>query len=264
MTQPGRTVQRPLLSGIVIARDEEERLAACLASLRPLCAELLVVLDSRHSEGARRVAEAAEARVLVHEFESHVRQKNVAVDAAAHDWLLSLDADEALEEGLEAELAGFDWDPGRAGRFRRRNWHLGGWVDWTGWRQDGATRLFHRGRARFEGSWVHDRVSGAGLQVQLLHTRLLHWPYRDIAHHVEKVNRYTSQLAAEQHDQGRRPSLVKLVLDPPWKFLRMWLLEGGLLLGRRGFVLSVVAAFYVFLKQAKLWEAWLAGGPPRG
>lgn len=251
---------RPLLSGIVIARDEEERLAACLASLRPHCAEVLVVLDARHSEGARRVAEAAGARLLVHEFESHVKQKNVAVEAALHDWLLSLDADEALEEGLEHELATFDWSrPELAGRFRRRNWHLGGWVDWTGWRRDGATRLFNRQRARFAGSWVHDAVAGEGLQSVGLRTRLLHWPYRDLAHHLEKVNRYTGQLALEQRERGRRPSLVKLVLDPPWKFLRMWLLEGGLLMGRRGFVLSVVAAFYVFLKQAKLWEAWGRG-----
>jgi glycosyltransferase involved in cell wall biosynthesis len=248
---------RPPLSGIVIAREEVERLAACLASLGPHCAELVVVLDARHSPQTRHVAEAAGARVLVHEFESHVLQKNVAVDAATHDWLLSLDADEALDAGLERELAAFDWtQPQRAGRFRRRNWHLGGWVDWTGWRRDGATRLFNRQSARFSGSWVHDRVTGEGLQVQQLRTRLLHWPYHDLGHHVEKLNRYTGQLAAEQRAQGRRPSLSKLVLDPPWKFLRMWLLEGGLLLGRRGFVLSVTAAFYVFLKQAKLWEAW--------
>lgn len=243
----------------MIARDEEERLAACLASLRPHCAELLVVLDARHTEGARRAAEAAGARVLVHPFESHVKQKNVAVDAAAHDWLLSLDADEALEEGLERDLARWDWlRPERAGRLRRRNWHLGGWVDWTGWRRDGCRRLFNRRRARFAGSWVHDCVSGEGLVERPLAARILHWPYRDLGHHVEKINRYTGQLAAEARARGRRPSLLKLVLDPPWKFLRMYLLEGGFLMGRRGFVLSVVAAFYVFLKQARLWEAWQA------
>ncbi len=255
---------RPPLSGIVIARDEEERLAACLASLRPHCAELLVVLDARHAPGTRQVAETAGARVLVHEFQSHVLQKNVAVDAATHDWLLSLDADEALGEGLDRELAAFPWeDPACVGRFRRRNWYLGGWVDWTGWRRDGATRLFHRGRARFGGSWVHDTVVGDGLRVLALATPLLHWPYRDLGHHLEKMARYTGQLAAEARARGRRPSLAKLLLDPPWKFLRMFVLEGGLLMGRRGFVLSVMAAVYVFLKQARLWEAWLGADPHR-
>lgn len=249
---------RPPLSGIVIARDEEQRLAACLASLAPCCAELLVVLDSRHSTEARRVAEEAGARVLVHEFQSHVLQKNVAVDAASHDWLLSLDADEALDAGLESELARFPWsDAASAGRFRRRNWYLGGWVDWTGWRKDGATRLFNRRTARFAGSWVHDRVEGPGLHVRPMATPILHWPYQNLAHHVEKINRYTGQLALEQQRLGRRPSLIKLLLDPPWKFLRMFVLEGGLLMGRRGLVISAVAAFYVFLKQAKLMEAWL-------
>lgn len=251
------SLPRPPISGIVIARDEELRLGACLDSLRPHCAELVVVLDARHTEGARRKAEAAGARILVHEFQSHVLQKNVAVDAAAYDWLLSLDADEMLDQGLEQDLARFPWDDERAaGRFRRRNWYLGAWVDWTGWRKDGATRLFNRKAARFGGSWVHDRVEGSALRELPLHTRLLHWPYRDIEHHVEKLNRYTGQLAREQREQGRAPSLLKLVLDPPWKFLRMYLLEGGVLMGRRGFVLSAVAAFYVFLKQAKLLEAW--------
>jgi hypothetical protein len=252
---------RPPLSGIVIARDEEQGLRACLDSLRPHCAELLVVLDARHAEGARRAAEEAGARVLVHAFESHVRQKNVAAAAAVHDWLLSLDADEVLGEGLAADLKRWDWSrPELVGRLRRRNWYLGGWVDWTGWRRDGSRRLFNRTRARFAGSWVHDSVSGEGLVEIPLAARILHWPYRDLSHHLEKINRYTSQLAAEQRGRGRRPSLAKLVLDPPWKFLRMYLLEGGLLMGRRGFVISALAAVYVLLKQAKLWEAWLPAG----
>jgi len=254
---------RPPLSGIVIACNEEARLRRALDSLRPWCAELLVV-DSHSTDRTRDVAREAGARVLEHDFESHVKQKNVAVDAAAHDWLLSLDADEQFDERLGEALAGFDWSRAElVGRFPRRNRYLGAWIDATGWARDSSARLFNRRRARFAGSWVHDRVEGAGCVEVRLAATIRHWPYRDLEHHLEKINRYTTRLGRELAEQGRRPSWVKLALDPPWKFVRMWLLQGGWRLGWRGFVVSGTAAAYVFLKYAKHWEAAKVRGEER-
>lgn len=254
MQRSSAAAGRPPVSGIVIAFNEEARIEGALASLRPWCDELLVV-DSHSTDRTRELAIAAGARVIEHDFESHVKQKNVAVDAAAHDWLLSLDADEELAGGVAAALGAFDWSREElVGRFPRRNRYLGAWIDGTGWAKDSSARLFNRKRARFEGSWVHDRVRGAGCVETRLAATILHWPYRDLAHHVEKINRYTTRLAEELAEQGRRPSWIKLAFDPPWKFLRMWLLQGGWRLGWRGFVVSATAAFYVFLKYAKLFE----------
>ncbi len=247
------------ISGIVITFNEEARITACLDSLRPYCAELLVV-DSHSTDRTRELAEKAGARVVEHDFESHVKQKNVAVDLAAHDWLLALDADEVLEATAPNPLAMVDFSRDTIiWRLARRNYYLGAWITGTSWRRDSSIRLFNRQRARFGGSWVHDSVKGNGCDTKRLSSlRIKHWPYRDLAHHLEKINRYTDHLAREMAEEGRRPSLIKLVLDPVWKFLRNWLLEGGWRMGARGFVLSASAAVYVFYKYAKLWERYLS------
>lgn len=256
-----RGEHRPPISGIVITFNEEVRIEACLASLKTWCDDLLVV-DSHSTDRTRELALAAGARVIEHDFESHVKQKNVAVDEARHDWILALDADEVLEALDSDPLSEVDFHKqDQIWRLGRRNHYLGAWIRHTSWRRDSSVRLFHRQRARFGGSWVHDSVRGDGCRVQRLKgLRILHWPYRDLQHHVEKINRYTDHLAREMREQGKRPTLVKLVLDPAWKFLRNYLLEGGWRMGARGFVLSAVAAFYVFLKYAKLWEAGLPEG----
>lgn len=244
----------PPISGVIIAFNEEERIARAVASLLPWCGEVLV-LDSLSTDRTRQQAEAAGARVLSQQFLGHQAQKNRAVELAAHDWILSLDADEVLVGNAAELLAGLDLTlEERVYRIPRRNWYLGGWVDATGWRRDSSVRLFNRRRARFGGSTVHDRAGGPGCEERPLAALIHHWPYRDMGHHLAKINSYTDALAAEMDGQGRRFSPFKLLLDPPWKFLREFVLLGGWRLGLRGFVLSVLAAFYVFAKYAKLWE----------
>lgn len=244
----------PPISGVIIAFNEEERIARAVASLLPWCREVLV-LDSLSTDRTRQEAERAGARVLSQEFLGHQAQKNRAVELAAHDWILSLDADEVLVGNATELLAGLDLAlEERVYRIPRRNWYLGGWVDATGWRRDSSVRLFNRRRARFGGSTVHDRAGGPGCVELPLGALIHHWPYRDMGHHLAKINSYTDALAAEMHQHGRRFSPFKLLLDPPWKFFREFVLLGGWRLGLRGFVLSVLAAFYVFAKYAKHWE----------
>jgi glycosyltransferase involved in cell wall biosynthesis len=240
---------RPL-SGLLIAGAAEPDLPRAVASLLLRCAEVVAVVDPAAGETARAAREAG-ARVVLHPFRSFAEQKNAGVDAAQNDWILSLDADEILAGPIDEGLRRFD--PGREEilyRLRRRNRYLGAWIDWTGWRRDAPVRLFNRRRARFTGGRVHERVEGAGCVTRRLPGLILHRPYRNLEHHLAKMNRYTTDAVPDGSG-----ALWRLALDPPWKFTRMFLLEGGFLLGPRGFILSGTAAFYVFLKHAKRWEA---------
>ena len=249
------------VSGVIITYNEESRIEAALASLKPHVDELLVV-DSHSTDRTRELAEAMGARVIRHDFESHVKQKNVAVREASHDWILSLDADEVLSPGFDASAAQVNWnDPAVIYSFSRRNWYLSGWVDWTGWRRDKVVRLFHRSRAEFVGSWVHDEVRGEGCRLRDLPTAIYHHPYENLTHHTEKINRYTTHLSQEMLERGKGGALLKMLFDPPWKFFKMYFLEGGFLMGSRGFVISWMAGVYVFLKYAKLWEHRLPKRP---
>jgi len=242
------------LSGIIITLNEARGIERAVESLRPWCDEVLV-LDSGSTDGTRDLAARAGARVLERGFTDFVDQKNAAVDAAANDWILSLDGDEELTGDPGVTLSGFDGaDTSVIYRIPRRNRYLGGWVDHTGWRRDAPVRLFHRGHARFLGSGTHETVGGEGCRTERLGARILHRPYRDLTHHLEKINRYSSSLAEEMDARGKSGVHLRLVLDPPWKFFRMYVLERGFLMGWRGFVISAMAAVYVFTKYAKLWE----------
>jgi glycosyltransferase involved in cell wall biosynthesis len=248
----------------VITRDEEQNLARCLASAR--FADDVVVLDSGSTDRTVEVARAAGARVFVEPFRGHVAQKNRAVELAKHDWVLSLDADEELTPQLresveralatagEADATGNGAARGLAAfELPRKTCYAGRFVLHSGWWPEWKVRLFDRRRARWGGEDPHDRVEVDG-RVERLDGALHHYAYRDLGHHVEKVNRYTTTMARGMAERGVRSSAFAMVARPLGAFLRMYVLRRGFLDGTRGFVLATVGAFYVFLKYAKLWE----------
>jgi glycosyltransferase involved in cell wall biosynthesis len=252
------------LSVCIITLNEEDNLPRCLASVAGL-AQQVVVLDSGSTDGTQRIAAAAGADVSIREFRGHVEQKNAALELAQHDWVLSLDADEWLDDALRAEIArlvggaapadldGYELD--------RRSLYLGAWIDHCGWAPQWRLRLVRRGRGRWTGMDPHDRLEVQG-RVARLPGRLGHRPYRDLADHVAKVNRYTDLMAARRRQAGVRSPPLALLLRPPARFLRMYLLRAGFLDGWRGLVVSGMGAYYVFLKYAKLREAWREVDPP--
>src|SRR5262245_3517715 len=212
---------RAPLSACIIAMDEEDRIEACLASLA-FCDEIVVV-DSHSSDRTREVAAARGARVIERDWPGHVEQKEFAIRAAAHDWVLCVDADERVSERLQEEIvalrdAGF---PGLAGwRFPRLSRYLGAWVRRGTWYPDHQLRLFDRRRGHWGGHNRHDRVELVGA-LGTLKGDLLHEPYRDLAEHLETIDRYTTIMARGLRDRGRHATLFDLVLRPPVRFLRL-------------------------------------------
>ena len=245
----------PPLSGVVICFDERENIARCLESLA-FCDEIVVV-DSGSTDGTREIARRYTKRVVEQEFLGYVKQKNFALDLAAHDWVVSLDADEALSPELAEEirdaLAG---DGGEFAGYRldRVTRFLGVWHDRGAWYPDWQLRVFRRSRGRWEGRDPHDRFRLDG-PVRRLGGRLEHFSYRDLADSVETLDRYSTIAAREMRAAGVRFRLVDLLVRPVWRFLRGYLLRGGFLKGLPGLAVAANSAYYAFLKYAKLWEA---------
>jgi glycosyltransferase involved in cell wall biosynthesis len=248
-----QTAPRPALSACIVAFNEEDRLGDCLASLR-WCDEIVVV-DSHSTDRTREIAAAAGARVIERDWPGHVAQKEFAIRQAQHDWVLCVDADERISPELEKELvelraAGF---PDMAGwKLSRVSSYLGRWIRHGTWYPDLKLRLFDRRRGRWSGHDPHDRVEVDGTVGQL-RGELLHHPYRNLEEHLATIDRYTTTMARELHDAGRRARLSDLVLRPPARFLVYYLLRGGWLDGWRGLLMAYLAAHYVRLKYAKLW-----------
>lgn len=241
------------LSACIIACDEEDRIGPCLDSVA-FCDEVLVV-DSHSKDATREVAARRGARVIERDWPGHVAQKEFAIRAAAHDWVLCVDADERVSEALRAEIealrgAGF---PVHAGwRMPRLSSYLGRWIRHGSWYPDRQLRLFDRRRGRWAGRDPHDRVAVEG-SIGTLRSDLLHHPYRDLSDHLRTIERYADIQAGLLRADGRRAGPVDWVLRPIWRFLRFYLLEGGWLDGWRGFLLACLAAHYVRLRWVKLW-----------
>ncbi|MCZ6597226.1 MAG: glycosyltransferase family 2 protein [Planctomycetota bacterium] len=242
---------REKLSACVIAMNEEDRIGACLDSLA-FCDEVVVV-DSHSTDGTREIAAGKGARVIERDWPGFVEQKEFATRSSAHDWVLSIDADERVSPELREEIeslraAGF---PGRAGwSMPRLSNYLGTWVRY-GWYPDLQLRLFDRRHARWGGHDPHDRVELDGPAGRLAGD-LLHYPYRSFEEHLATIDRYTTIMARGLAERGKRATALDIVLRPCARFVRFYFLRRGFLLGWRGLLLAYLGAHYVRLKYAKL------------
>ncbi len=243
------------LSLAIICLNEAPNIERCIRSA-PFADEVVVV-DSGSTDGTREIAERCGAKVYLREWRGFRDQKRLATELCSHDWVLSLDADEALSAEAQAEiqelLKSARLDDFDGYEFPRLSWNLGRWIRHGGWYPDYQLRLYNRRRARWEGGeHVHERVQAP--RVKRLKSQILHWPFADLAEQVNTNNRYSTLGAAELRSRGKKFSIVKLLFKPLSKFFETYVLKGGFLDGLPGFIVAVGAAYSVFLKFAKLWE----------
>lgn len=252
--------ERPTISLIVITRDEEQLIGQCLKTAASFCNEMIVV-DSLSTDRTVQIARELGARVYEHEFTNYVRQKQIALDRATSQWVLLLDADEqatyALAREIEDTIAAPDAADGY--RIQRLLYHLGHYYTRPIYR-DRPVRLFRRERGHIGGVDPHDKVIVDG-RVGRLNSPILHFSYRDIADHVATINRFSTRAAAEI--EPSMLSAVRMFTHPLWRFINFYIVRGGFRDGGRGLYAAMTAAFYVFLKYAKVYERRLKTLHPR-
>ncbi|MGQ0733699.1 MAG: glycosyltransferase family 2 protein [Acidobacteriota bacterium] len=241
------------LSATVITRNESRNLGAALESLQ--WADEIVVVDSESTDDTVAIARRYTDKVFVRPWPGYAAQKNFAADQASADWILSVDADERITAGLRDEIQALrQGTPAAVGyRIPRVAFHLGRWIRSTDWYPDRQLRLYDRRRARWAGRLVHESVRADG-PVAHLRGEIQHYPYRDLAHHVETMDRYTTLAARQMFEDGRRAGWWQLLALPRLVFFRNYILRGGFRDGTAGLIISSMNAEYVGLKYAKLWE----------
>jgi glycosyltransferase involved in cell wall biosynthesis len=242
------------ISAVVIVYNEEKNIRRCLEALG--WAREIVVVDSGSTDRTVEIAREFTDRVIIHEFEGYVRQKNYALDQAAGEWVLAVDADEVVTPGLLGGIRHvWSQEKDRYDGFtvNRQSRFCGKWIRHCGWYPDRKLRLFRRRKGRWEGEDPHDRVRVEG-KVRDLDLDLLHYTYDDLTEYIEQMQKFSTVAAQAKFDNGRRANLFDVTLRPAAKFLKAYLLKQGFRDGRHGLILCVGAAFSVFLKYAKLWE----------
>ena len=246
----------PLLSAAVVAGDAARSLEQCLESLA-FCDEVVVVVDSRSRDGTAEIARRFTPNVAEELWRGYVAQKNLALDRTRGQWVLVVDADEVVSDTLrrnvecvvtngEAEVVGYT--------VARRTHYLGQWIAHSGWYPDRKLRLFRRDAGCWTGEDLHDRVEVRGGSVEAIDGDLLHYSYEDLADHLRRIDRYSTLAAQSLWRSGERFRLWHLLLRPPARFVRSYILRGGVLDGKAGLAIGMLNAFYAFCKYAKLWE----------
>ena len=241
--------QRPALSAVLITRDAARHIDACLASLA--FADEVVVVDSGSADDTRERARARGARVIEHAWLGFGPQKQLAVSAAAHDWVLCVDADERVSDALRASILATLAAP-RAYVYAmpRCNRFLGRWLRHGEGYPDWSTRLFHRAHARWTDDVVHERVVSAEL-VAKLSGDLLHDSAESLERYLEKQNRYTTLQAERLAAAGVWPGAIAIAVRPVARFLKMYVLRLGFLDGFPGFVHIAIGCWNTFTKNVK-------------
>lgn len=244
------------VSAAIITLNEEQNIADCIRSLSWV--DEIVVVDSLSTDRTREIAESMNARVIDQAFLGHVKQKQLAVDSCSNDWIICLDADERVTADLRDEIInlltetpGHDLKPGYT--VARKSYHLGRWILHGGWYPDRNIRFFNRLKGHWSGINPHDVIVVEGKPGHLK-SDLEHYVFRDLSHNIHTNNSYSSISAKILFEEGKSFSILKLLFKPLGKFIETYLVKRGFLDGLPGFIISIGAAYSMFLKQAKLWE----------
>lgn len=249
------TSTRQPLSAVIIACNAASQLPLCIQSLR--VAEEILVVDSGSSDHTPEIATQNGARVLHQAWLGFGKQKQFAVEQATHDWVLCLDADEYLSEGLIAEIKALMTAPAcKAYEMPRRNYFMGKWLAHGEGYPDRHVRLFHRRYARWSEDEVHEKVVGDYGKLGRLRNDLMHRSEQSLTSYLDKQNRYTSLQAEALFYRGEKPSISKLILSPGWRFLKFYIIRLGFLDGLAGLTHISIGCFNSFIKYAKLAQRY--------
>jgi glycosyltransferase involved in cell wall biosynthesis len=243
----------PHLSAVLIVLDEEAHLSQCLASVRAIADEI-VVLDGGSRDTTVEIAQRFGARVTTRPFDDFGRQKQAALEMATGEWILSIDADERVSPALAREIARVVHESGAADGYwiRRTMVYLGRRLRFGGAGSEWILRLARRNRARFAPLPVHEHLIVEGRTARL-RGNLDHIKYRELREHIHRLNLYTDLAAARRRDLGRRFSMLH-ILRLEWEMAWRLIFRLGILDGRAGVIHAVMAGFYAFTQYAKLWR----------
>lgn len=255
------------LSVVVITFNEADNIARCLDSVA--FADEVVVVDSNSSDATCEIARRYTDKVIPHPFAGFGAQKQFAVEQATSDWILSLDADEWLSEPLQASLKQLLQAPSDTladgYSIYRLSDYLGRPMRHCGWYVP-ILRLFKRGHGRFDAKLVHEEILLDG-RADVLAGDIRHVPYRHVFHHLEKMQRYAGLDAEEVLRRGRRfdgiYAPIHMLLRPIWKFIEKYIVQQGFREGMHGLILSLMAAFGVFLIHVHAWDSQRQSRTPR-
>lgn len=243
------------LSVAIITFNEEKNIRRCLESVLEVADEI-IVLDSFSTDNTENICREYPVKFFTNKFPGHLEQKNKAAELTSFDHILSLDADEALDDTLKMNIIQLkqNWEKD-AYAFKRLTQFCGKWIKHCGWYPDQKFRLWRKGKAMWGGTNPHDKlILNSGSTSGYIEGNLLHYSFYTINDHIDQINKFSLIKARQMHLKGKRFSWWSMFFSVSFKFFKTYFLKRGFLDGFYGFVISVNSAYSNFLKHVKLRE----------
>jgi len=240
------------LSAAIITYNEEKNIQRCIESLLPVVDEIVVV-DSLSADRTVAIAESFGATVISQKFLGHIQQKNLAIEKTSNDYVISLDADEALTPELQQSVlnAKENWQ-GEGYSFNRLTNYCGKWIKTCGWYPDVKLRLFEKGKGEWQGLNPHDEFRLFKTKPQHLKGDLLHYSFYTVEQHLKQIDYFSTIGAKALHEKGAKGSFLKMIINPISMFFKSYFLKKGILDGKYGLLISWYSAGEKYKKYNKL------------
>jgi glycosyltransferase involved in cell wall biosynthesis len=241
----------PKISGCIISYNEEKKIEDCLKSLLPVVDELVVV-DSLSNDRTVEIAQKYTDRIIPQKFLGHIQQKNLAVDHASNDWILSLDCDERLSPRLQESILAIkdQLDAADAYKMPRKTFYVYRWINHC-WYPDTKVRLFNRKTARWGGTNPHDRVEVEGHDIRQIEGDIEHYSFDSISAHLQTMDKFTEIGADELIRKNKSFNVLSPLTHALWTFIHMYFIKRGFMDGFIGLVVSVLSFMHTFTKYSK-------------
>ena len=239
------------ISALIPTYNEEHNIVEAIDSVA--WADEVIVVDSFSTDRTIELAKAKGVKVIQREYQYSASQKNWAIPQAKNQWILLIDADERVSDKLREEIQETLQKSHQKEAYwiKRQNHFMGKKVRFSGWQGDKVIRLFQRDKCKYEDKNVHAEIICNG-SIGYLNEKLIHYTFKDVAHYLEKWDRYSSWSAKDHFDKGQRPNLYHFIIKPAFRFSRDYIIRLGILDGVTGLIICSLSSMGVFMRYLKL------------
>jgi glycosyltransferase involved in cell wall biosynthesis len=244
------------ISVVIITYNEEKNIGRCIDSVQNIADEI-IVLDSFSTDKTTEIAQNKNAEVTQNEFRGYGKTKYFATTLAKHDWILSLDADEALDELLQQEIHSMKNSlAADAYSMNRLNNYCGQWIRHGSWYPDTKIRLFNRKYYNWNDAEVHEKIvcNNSDAKIKKLKGHILHYTVSTVEVHKAQAKKFASMAAKEANRKGKKSNLFLVLFAPVFKFLRDYIFKLGILDGKYGFMIAFISAKAKYWKYSELYR----------
>ncbi len=242
------------ISACIISFNEEKKIEDCLKSLLPVADEIIIV-DSLRTEETIKIAEKYTNKIFHQKFLGHIEQKNLAVEKASNDWVISLDCDERLTDELQQSILSIkdQLEDNSADTYcmARKTFYIYRWLNHC-WYPDTKTRLFNKNSAHWGGTNPHDRIITDGNNIVKLKGDIEHYSFDSLSAHLQTIDKFTEIGANEIIKKNKSVSLISPFTHAFWIFIKTYFIKRGFLDGFAGILVATLSSVHVFVKYSKV------------